>query len=112
METLIREELTDFVSRMKLDVLENNGKYTIDSIKLALSQVGVLWCFISGVKFSNDDVKIKAFLETVERFTAAVALDNITIPYPILGTLFPEWSGFKKNAAVFQELYEFMEVSS
>ena len=111
MAALIAEELTDFVARMKSAVLENNGKYTIDCREFALSQVSVLWCLISGDRFRYDNVKLKYFLETVEKFNAVAALDNITIPYPILGTLFPEWSGWNRNAVVFKEMYEFMEVS-
>ena len=113
MEALLAEELAEIVSRMKTAVLENQGKYTIDSKKFALSQINVIWCLITGGdRFSHDDVKLKAFLETLEKFNGAVALNQITLPFPIIGTLFPSWSGWKRYLDVIKEMYLFTEVRS
>ena len=112
MEALIAEELDEIVSRMKTNVLQNDGKYLVDSKYYSLSTVNILWCLITGGdRFSHDDVKLMSFLRTVDKFNAAAALNNITITYPVLATLFPEWTGWNKNAIMFQELYAFMEVS-
>jgi methyl farnesoate epoxidase/farnesoate epoxidase len=109
MEALIAEELVEFITKLSKTMVENDGKVEFNSRFLVLSSVNVLWSLLTGRRFNHDDETVNAILKTCEKFNETVKLNNVTIPYPFLGPMFPKLSGWADHLKTYEELYAFME---
>jgi len=110
-EESTQEEMDALMTHMREESEAGGGVWRVDSNRLSVVPINILWSCVGGYKFdplsSNIRKHIKINNETFEMLKAT----NVLSIFPFL-KVFPEWSGYNRNGELHRSAQEFMKVRS